>query len=74
MKATETELCDGGPGGNEFRNYFTKFVLSTLTLHKSNSQTKIKWVKNFHHVTLARKPLFYFQLQKLGILIGHAVQ
>ena len=74
MKATETELYDGGLGGNEFRNYFAKFVLSTLTLHKSNAQTKIQWVKNFHYVTVARKPLFYFQSQKLDILIGHAVQ
>ena len=74
MKATETELYDGGLGGNEFRNYFEKFVLGTMTLHISNSQTKIKWVKNFHHVTVVRKPLFYFQLQKLNILIDHAVQ
>ena len=47
MKATETELYDGGLGGYEFRNYFAKFVLSTLTLRKSNGQTKIKRVKKF---------------------------
>ena len=29
-------------GGNEFRNYFAKFVLSASILHKSNAQTKIK--------------------------------
>ena len=51
MKATETELYDDGLGGNEFRNYFAKFVLSTLTLHNSNAQTKIKWAKNFQYVT-----------------------
>ena len=51
-----------------------KFVLSTLTWHQSNAQTKIKWVKNFHYVTLVQKPLFYFQLQKLDILIEHTVQ
>ena len=44
VKATETELYDGGLGGYEFRNHFAKFVLSTLTLRKSNAQTKIKWV------------------------------
>ena len=73
MKATETELYDGGLGGNEFRNYFAKFVLSTLTVHKSNAQTQIKWVKNFQYLTLVRKPMLYFQLQKLDILIDHTV-
>ena len=74
MKATETELYDGGLGGYEFRNYFAKFVLSTLTFRESNAQTKIKWRKNFRYVTLVRKPLFYFLLQKLDILIDHTVQ
>ena len=45
VKAIETEVYNSGLGGNKFKNYFAKIVPSTLTLHKSNAQTKIKWVK-----------------------------